>query len=111
LLKAPRRLLVGVVVGIMAVACWVVPVAAQQPGDEGDRGESTTSSVTAVPGQDIIPDPNSGQAPEEAGDRGGALQLLLLVLIVVGLGVIAWRIAVSARRHETSSGAPGSSRT
>ena len=38
------------------------------------------------PGGHIIPRPNSGEAPHEAGDRGGALQLLILGLVVVAIG-------------------------
>jgi hypothetical protein len=36
----------------------------------------------------IIPDPNSGSAPTDPGDRGGVLQLTLLALIV-GFGAVA----------------------
>jgi hypothetical protein len=78
--------------------------AQEQPEGPVGSGESTTTTTTspAAPDQDIIPDPNSGQPPSEAGDRGGALQLALLALIVIGVGVVAWRIAVSARRQPPS---------
>jgi hypothetical protein len=95
-----RRALLAAAVLVAVVLWWGAPafaLPAQQPGDEGD---STTSSVTAPPDQDIIPEPNSGHPPTEAGDRGGALQLALLALIVAGVGFVAWRIIVSARRHE-----------
>ncbi len=38
-----------------------------------------------VPVQHIIPRPNSGQKPEDAGDRGGSLQLGLLGLVCATL--------------------------
>jgi hypothetical protein len=38
-----------------------------------------------VPVQHIIPRPNSGQKPEDPGDRGGSLQLGLLALVCVTL--------------------------
>jgi hypothetical protein len=54
---------------------------------EAQDGSSSSSSTTiAVPSQDIIPQPNSGAPPQEAGDRGGALQLGLLALVVVAVG-------------------------
>ena len=38
-----------------------------------------------VPVQHIIPRPNSGQKPEDSGDRGGSLQLGVLGLVCVVL--------------------------
>jgi hypothetical protein len=99
---------------VVVLSGWAVPVLAgpshpaagiaagqEQEQPEGS-GEPTTTTSPAAPDQDIIPEPNSGQPPSEAGDRGGALQLVLLALIVIGVGVVAWRIAVSARRQPPS---------
>jgi hypothetical protein len=61
----------------LTVALGAAPAAAQEP--------PTTSQGTPVD-QDIIPDPDSGQNPSEAGDRGGALQYAVLGLVVVGIG-------------------------
>ncbi len=44
--------------------------------------------------------PNSGRAPVDAGDRGGALQLTLVSLIGLGLlvvGGLAWRDIARSR--------------
>lgn len=68
--------------------------------------DGTGSSVTAPPAQDIIPEPNSGHAPEDAGDRGGALQLVVLLLILVGVGVIVTQIVRQARRARERQGTP-----
>jgi len=46
----------------------------------------------------IIPRPNSGAEPTEAGDRGGALQVAVLVAIVVGVGVIVALVVRESRR-------------
>lgn len=43
-------------------------------------------SGVELPDPHIIPRSNSGKAPEEAGDRGGALQLAVLGLVVVAIG-------------------------
>jgi hypothetical protein len=53
--------------------------------DAGTAGAQENPKPEA-PTQDIVPRPNSGEAPKEAGDRGGALQLLNVGLIVVALG-------------------------
>ena len=41
-----------------------------------------------IPGQ-IIPEPDSGIAPERPGDRGGWQQWAVLGAIVLGIGTIA----------------------
>jgi hypothetical protein len=75
--------------GALVVACvlgLLVPVAAAQ------STTTTLSDLTDVP---IIPEPNSGRAPEEAGDRGGGLQVLVLVAVVAAIGggiaYVAWQ--------------------
>jgi hypothetical protein len=65
--------------------------------------DSTTTSVTAPPDQDIIPEPNEGRPPQDAGDRGGWLQLTVLALILVGVGLIAWRVVRDGRRKRESA--------
>jgi hypothetical protein len=54
--------------------------------------------VVQVPTQDIVPEPNSGHEPSEAGDRGGALQLLVFGLVVAMLGGATWHLVRQARR-------------
>ena len=75
------------------------------PADDG-TGASADDQVTdgevtddPVPGDGIIPEPNSGHPPDEAGDRGGALQVLVLALIVVGVGGIATMGVRESRRN------------
>jgi hypothetical protein len=48
--------------------------------------------LVGEPDEGMIPRPNSGHEPSEAGDRGGALQLALLGLIVVGVGVVGYKV-------------------
>ena len=73
-----------------------VPAAAQQPEDDPDGDPSTDDAP--LPGQDMIPEPNSGRPPSDAGDRGGALQGVVLLLIVIGVGVIAGLVLRESRR-------------
>ncbi len=75
------------------------------PADDGTGGsaddEGTDDSLDddPIPGEGIIPMPNTGHEPEEAGDRGGALQVLVLVLIVAGVGGSATMIVRESRRN------------
>ncbi len=57
---------------------------------------------TGVPTQDIIPEPNSGRAPEESGDRGGALQLAVFGVVVAALVGGGLHLARQARRAKAS---------
>jgi hypothetical protein len=75
------------------VATVAAPGAAQEP--------TTSSTTVAVPSQDIIPRPNSGSEPQEPGDRGGALQLGLLALVVVAIG---GTVLVLVRRSRQAQG-------
>ena len=73
-----------------------LPAAAQQPEDDPDGDPATDDAP--LPGQDMIPEPNSGRPPGEAGDRGGALQGVVLLLIVIGVGGIAGLALRESRR-------------
>ena len=67
-------------------------------------GAQESTTTTAVPSGDIIPEPNSGAEPEDAGDRGGALQtVLFLGLIVVVAGAGGW-LVVQSRRARAGRG-------
>jgi hypothetical protein len=47
----------------------------------------------------VIPKPNSGSAPEQAGDRGGALQIGLFGVLVLALAFIGAVIIRSTMRN------------
>ncbi len=69
----------------------------------GDGGGSSTTDDTPVPAQDIIPEPNSGRAPDDAGDRGGVLQGVVFLLIVVGVGGVVTLVVRESRRSRSRS--------
>jgi hypothetical protein len=48
--------------------------------------------LVGEPDEGMIPRPNSGHEPTEAGDRGGTLQLAVLGLIVVGVGIVGYKV-------------------
>ena len=86
-------------VALLVLALSATPAAAQDPGS------STTTTLAGLPSPDIIPRPNTDSAPTEAGDRGGALQLGLLALVVVAIGgavMVLVRQSRRARADESS---------
>ena len=111
--------LAGAVPRPAAVGGAAVPVAAgpgQQPdapaddgtGDSEDEGTGGGSG-DPVPGDGIIPEPDSGRAPDDAGDRGGALQALVFFLVVAGLGGgLALAVRESRRNRAARAGAQSS---
>lgn len=94
-LLATVLLVLGLLVPAMAGAG---PALAQEDG----RTEQTTTSL--VPTQDIIPRPNSGREPEDAGDRGGALQTGLFIGLVVVIGAGAAVVVRQSRRARAERG-------
>jgi hypothetical protein len=85
-----RRLLLAVLLGLGAILA--------SPSGAGAQDGTTTTTVAELPPADIIPQPNSGHAPTEAGDRGGALQLGLLALVVVVITGAVWHLVRQSRR-------------
>jgi hypothetical protein len=77
-------------------------VTGQEPDAPADDGTGASEDDTVdepLPGEDIIPQPNSGRSPEEAGDRGGALQVLVFVAILAGVAAIVAMIVRESRRN------------
>jgi len=93
---APRRLLAALAAVLLAGVLLAGPVTAQE-ADDGPE----------VPTGEIVPKPNSGHAPEEAGDRGGALQLGLLGLMVVSVIAVGVVINLRTREHRRARNAVG----
>jgi len=70
----------------------------------GPSGSSALAQdPVQVPTQDIVPEPNSGQAPSEAGDRGGALQLLILGAVLATIGGATCHLVRQSRRAREGS--------
>jgi hypothetical protein len=118
-----RRTLTAVVLLTVTVAVVIVTVtgvgvasgpAGAHPGlPAGAQSPPSSASTTTlpepapgVPGQ-IIPEPGSGEEPEDPGDRGGWLQLTVLGLVLGGLGVIVGFVVRDARRRRDRGAAPG----
>lgn len=80
---------VVVALGVLAAPVGPAPLA------PAAAAEDTTSTTTAPRGGDIIPQPNSGQPPEDPGDRGGSLQTVLFFGLIVA---VAGAVAVLVRQ-------------
>lgn len=71
-----------VALGVLAAPVGPAPLAPAAAAED----TTTTSTTTAPrPGGDIIPQPNSGQEPEDPGDRGGSLQTALFFGLIVAV--------------------------
>lgn len=84
----------GSVVTTPATAPVAAPVTARVP---------TTLQPMAAPTPNIIPMPNSGHPPRDAGERGGAWQEGLFFLMcgaVLGIGGLIWRDSRKKRRKQ-----------
>ena len=105
-----RRLLAVVVIaaGMSVVgAPAAVPTASAEVATGVPAQDDTTTTMPPVrdgdsPINDILPQPNSGTAPEHPSDRGGWQQFMVFGLLVGGMGTIVllvWRESRSARRR------------
>jgi hypothetical protein len=94
-----RRIAALVLVTGLGIATLhqATPVAAQR--------EPTTTLDDGLDGNlgRIIPRPNSGREPESPSDRGGWLQLSVLVVMVGGLVVIGSLVVRESRKAKNDS--------
>jgi hypothetical protein len=97
---APRR--VALLVAALLVCAFSL-LTAPSAATAQDAPTPDETSSTPVPTPHIIPEPNSGHKPIDAGDRGGALQLLLLAVLVVAVGGIALHLVRESRRARSGS--------
>ena len=93
-----RRTIATTVLALLLAVAAVVGAGAAPAGAQED------TTTTVVEGGDIIPEPNSGQEPEDAGDRGGALQSVLFAAIVVGVAGGAFLLVRQSRRSRAQRG-------
>lgn len=91
---------------LLALALLLGSLVAAAPNavaQESDEGPVVVTEADQ-PAGGIIIRPNSGVAPDDPGDRGGALQLTLLGLIVGFVGVAFFSIRRSSRKALASQG-------
>ena len=85
---------------LVAATVGAAPAAMAQETEE----EPVVITEADQPAGGIIIRPNSGVAPDDPGDRGGALQLTLLALILVFAGVAFYSVRRSSRKALAAQG-------
>ena len=73
--------------------------------DEPQEPSSSVEIIKVDDGSGIIPKPGSGSAPSSPTDRGGALQLALLGLLVLFPVIAIASVRRQARRKRSSANA------
>ena len=71
--------------------------------DEQQRPSSSVEIIKVDDGSGIIPKPGSGSAPSSPTDRGGALQLSLLGLLILFPIIAIASVRRQARRNQNSA--------
>lgn len=79
-----------------------VPMVGAQDADDGPV---QITDPDQQPQGGIIPRPNSGSAPDDPGDRGGAYQWILFGLIIVFIAVAFTSIRRTAKRTQAARAA------
>ncbi|MEN9792540.1 MAG: hypothetical protein RL330_618 [Actinomycetota bacterium] len=106
----PRRLPPALGATVLVVAAWAGLAAA----DDGTTVPSDTSpDATFVydlenePSECIgfLPRPGCGKAPQQAGDRGGALQYAVFGVLMAGLGTIGTVLVRNVVRRDRAMNA------
>lgn len=101
-----RRIITGLA-RLVVVVALVLGGGAAGGARAQDGGNSTTTLPPLPDRPGIIPKPNSGTSPDDAGDRGGALQVGLFAGILGGVGVIGvliYRESLRNRRDGPPAG-------
>ncbi|MGK2950621.1 MAG: hypothetical protein ACSLFP_18760 [Acidimicrobiales bacterium] len=88
-----RLLLLALTLATAALIGAPAALAAQEAQEP-----ATSTTEVQVPTNDIIPGPNSGQAPDDPGDRGGVLQVGLLLLVLLAIAGVVLALVRQSRR-------------
>lgn len=88
----------GLVLGLTLMGAASTSAAPREDGVEGADSVADEASATAET-PDIVVEPDSGNAPEDPGDRGGAYQGALFLAILAGVGGVALFAVRDVRRH------------
>lgn len=89
---------------VLAAALLVAVVGTASAPPAGAGEDSTTTEAEAPESPSIIPRPNSGQEPDDAGDRGGTLQTIVFVIVVAGVVVIGALVVRESRKARKGRG-------
>jgi hypothetical protein len=106
--RSVRRAVVAVVTAVLVSSVLVVAGPGLVATAAGQTPEPPLTTGSSAPDPDagqgvppIIPEPNSGETPDDPGDRGGWQQLAVLGLVIGGLGLIAVLVVREGRRKRS----------
>ena len=88
---------------IVSVLCLSLTLAVGLAPPTASAQDATTPS-TVPESEPIIPRPNSGQAPTDAGDRGGSLQTVVFVIVCAGVVLIGYLVVRESRAKRADRG-------
>ena len=90
-----------------AIIIYIAFIVSATPSfsDEPQEPSSSVEIIKVDDGSGIIPKPGSGSAPSSPTDRGGALQLALLGLLVLFPVIAIASVRRQARRKRSSANA------
>ncbi len=96
---------------MLVVATSTLAIPAGRLGAQEPEPSVTPTSVVGdqVPTQQIIPEPNSGREPSDAGDRGGALQVATFLVLVGGVAAVVALAVRESRRARAAGSTPDAS--
>jgi hypothetical protein len=103
-MRTGTRLLVLLLVLVAALGA---PPAEGLPAVEEPPAVPTTTAAPQGGGVDLLPGPDAGTPPQDAGDRGGAGQLAMFGLVVAGLLLIIALAVRDARRSRARRAGAG----
>ena len=89
-------------IALLTIAVPGVSTASNIPVGTTDTSVPAVYDLENVPSECIgfLPKPNCGKKPQDAGERGGALQYIVFGMMMLGLGVIATGIVRSTKRQK-----------
>ncbi len=95
-----------VAIGVLVAAALLLGMQAASTAHEGeddplpaDTGNDLRPVYEVPEGADrIIGSPDPGPKPQQAGDRGGSLQLVTMGAVAAAVGLVMWRITWAYRR-------------
>ena len=92
-------------IALLTIAVPGVSTASNTPVGTTDTSVPAVYDLENVPSECIgfLPKPNCGKEPQDAGERGGALQYIVFGMMMLGLGVIAIGIVRSTKRQKPQS--------
>ena len=104
-----KKLLTMVWVSVLLLATNLNPTA--QFAQAASTARATASPVTTLPETydlenepssciGFLPKPGCGKEPQDAGERGGALQYAVFVIMLAGLGVVGFGLARNMKKQK-----------